>query len=432
MLKLFLRLFVLLGVGYVGCVWVVSHAVNAFFAPEMERYNDELLRGQVYELVRVLRPLAPEDRPRQLALLQPHYGLQLSLVDAATLALTVHEKGKLDAGQFIGREDFTEFITPIDSAPGTPLLRIRFPQETRVMTYANASAYTLLAALIGGVLLTWVWPHWRDLERLRGAANLIGAGQLNARASVGKRSSVRELAEHFNQMAERTQQLISSQRELTNAVSHELRTPIARLEFELNLVTHANDEDTRKRLHAEMRADLLVLEDMVSELLTYARLEHPGLELATQSVDATDWLAGVADTVALEAQARGIACDTHVGGVSFVAIEPQFMARALLNLLRNAIRYARQRVHVSIERTDNGHWCLCVDDDGPGIPAADRVRIFEPFTRLDEDRSRATGGFGLGLAIVRRVAEWHHGTVAATDSPLGGARFMLSWPAVAR
>jgi two-component system sensor kinase ParS len=116
--------------------------------------------------------------------------------------------------------------------------------------------------------------------------------------------------------------------------------------------------------------------------------------------------------------------------VSVVAIEPQFMARALLNLLRNAIRYARQRVEVSIEHTDNGRWRLCVDDDGPGIPAADRVRIFEPFTRLDEDRSRATGGFGLGLAIVRRVAEWHHGTVEASDSPLGGARFMLSWPAV--
>jgi len=73
---------------------------------------------------------------------------------------------------------------------------------------------------------------------------------------------------------------------------------------------------------------------------------------------------------------------------------------------------------------------LTVDDDGPGVPPADRERIFEPFIRLDESRDRGTGGTGLGLAIVSRVARWHNGTALATDSPLGGARFVVSWKAV--
>jgi two-component system sensor kinase ParS len=432
MLKLFLRLFVLLALGYAGCVWLVSKAAETYFAREIEHYNEELVRGQVFALVSELRPVSADERARRIVRLQPHYGLQLALVDSATFTMTPREKTRLQADHFISRKDFTEFFAPLDFPAGTTLLHISFPPEPPTMTRANIAAYTLLAALLGGVLLTWVWPHWRDLETLRTAANQFGAGQFTARADVGKRSSVRELATHFNHMAERTQQLIAAQRELTNAVSHELRTPIARLEFELNLITDTGDESTRKRLLGDMRADLHVLESMVSELLSYARLEHSQPAVATHAVDASSWLASVVDTVALEAKAHGIACVTSVGGVTDMAMEPQFMARALLNLLRNAIRYARQRVQVSIEPANGGCWRLCVDDDGPGIPMADRTRVFEPFTRLDEDRSRATGGFGLGLAIVRRVAEWHHGTVEVLDSPLGGSRFVLSWPASPR
>ncbi|KAG1244107.1 hypothetical protein G6F65_021995 [Rhizopus arrhizus] len=105
------------------------------------------------------------------------------------------------------------------------------------------------------------------------------------------------------------------------------------------------------------------------------------------------------------------------------------MTRALLNLLQNAIRHAGGRVQVSLTSPAPQEYVLTVDDDGPGVPPADRERIFEPFIRLDESRDRGTGGTGLGLAIVSRVARWHHGMALATDSPLGGARFVVSWRA---
>ena len=103
------------------------------------------------------------------------------------------------------------------------------------------------------------------------------------------------------------------------------------------------------------------------------------------------------------------------------------MPYAVTNLLRNAIKYAKTKIAVSTEVVD-GRIRVYVDDDGIGIPAEERQRVFFAFTRLDRSRDRATGGYGLGLAIVRLVLEQHGGKVTADESPLGGARFTLEWP----
>lgn len=432
MLRLFLRLFLLLTVGYGISVYIVEHGGNFLIHDAGERYNYELLRGQVYELMKTVQPVAPEEREGALERLRPHYGLVLTLVDSRTFEFSPEERAQLKTGRFVSRNDFEEFIVPLDPPDGTQHLRIEFPPKPAWVLSAAIVAYSVLAVLLGGVLLLWVRPHWRDLEALRAAANQFGQGNLTARAQVGKRSSVRELASQFDQMADRIQRLIAAQRELTNAVSHELRTPISRLEFELNLVAATEDDSTRARLLDGMRGDLRELEEMVSELLAYARLEHAQPHLIAVPVNAQDWMASVVGAVAHEAEAGGIECVIPANGPETVTLEPRFMARAVINLLRNAVRYAQRRVEVRLELTDSGYHCVTVDDDGPGVRAADRARIFEPFTRVDESRTRATGGFGLGLAIARRIVEWHGGTVEVGDSRLGGARFVLSWPVSAR
>ncbi len=123
---------------------------------------------------------------------------------------------------------------------------------------------------------------------------------------------------------------------------------------------------------------------MVSELLAYARLEHAQPHLVAVPVNAQDWMASVVGAVAHEAEAGGIECVIPANGPETVTLEPRFMARAVINLLRNAVRYAQRRVEVRLELTDSGYHCVTVDDDGPGVRAADRARIFEPFTRVDE------------------------------------------------
>ncbi len=107
---------------------------------------------------------------------------------------------------------------------------------------------------------------------------------------------------------------------------------------------------------------------------------------------------------------------------------PRYMSRALGNLVQNAVKYANNRVKIVFEKTDT--FCMIhVEDDGPGVPQADYKRIFKAFVRLDESRSRDTGGYGMGLAIVKRIMAWHGGEVCVSKSLLGGTRFTIRWPA---
>ncbi|MFC3944223.1 HAMP domain-containing protein [Pseudomonas gingeri NCPPB 3146 = LMG 5327] len=424
MLRLFLRLYIFLALGFGGAIYTVNYVFTELLNGPTEALNRESVRGQAYALVKDLRPLDKAGRERQLLEWKPHYGLSLSLVETDTLELTEREKKLLASNQLVVREQFTEYITRIDDGP--QLLSIKLPPEPSMTVPYTIAAYLMLGVLVGIVLFFWVRPHWRDLERLRLAAQRFGNNDLSARLHLPRRSNIYELAEHFNQMAARIEGLIDNQRELTNAVSHELRTPIARLSFELDQLRQHIDPQVSGELISDMHADLGELEDMVSELLTYASLEHGAGENRREIIEAHSWLDSVVGSVALEAEAAGVQLTIAACEVESVCIEPRFMARAVINLLRNAIRYAEGRVQVSLTRHED-HYQVLVCDDGPGVPAEGRLKIFEPFLRLDASRDRRTGGFGLGLALVRRVSQWHGGHVEVRDSQWGGASFRLTW-----
>src|SRR3989344_2776910 len=225
MLRLFLRLYVILALGLAGAIWLVNYTFDELLPDANETYSREPLRRPAYGLVEQLRPLLGEARQARLAELQRHYGLHLKLIEKDALALTEREQKLLTDGSLLVRGDFSEFITPIDG--GAQLLEIKLPQEPKIYLWA----YVLLGLCLAIVLYFWVRPHWRDLEHIRLAAQRFGDNDLGSRILLPRRSTVRELAGHFNQMAERIESLIANQRELTNAVSHELRTPIARLSF---------------------------------------------------------------------------------------------------------------------------------------------------------------------------------------------------------
>ncbi|MFJ2285097.1 ATP-binding protein [Pseudomonas iridis] len=424
MLRLFLGLFLVMTVGLVLALQTVEHTFNALLDNQMQAYNREAVRGQAWSLVDHLRGRQGADREQQLESLRPHYGLSLKLVEADQLALTPEEKAQLAQNVLVIRDSYTQFISNIDG--GTQVLSIKLPPEPSLMPFYIAAAYGMLAVLIGIVLFFWVRPHWRDLEKLRLAAERFGDNDLSARIQLSKRSNIRDLAEHFNLMAARIEGLIANQRELTNAVSHELRTPIARLSFELDQLKQLPDASQNRELIADMYADLGELEEMVSELLTYASLERGATVIKRENIQAANWLDSVVGSVALEAEAAGVQLLIGECRLDTVRIEPRFMARAVINLLRNAIRYAEQRVEVTLVRTGDCYE-VRVNDDGPGVPVHGREKIFEPFSRLDASRDRRTGGFGLGLALVRRVSQSHGGQVDVGDSPWGGASFRMTW-----
>ncbi|WDH55787.1 ATP-binding protein [Pseudomonas chlororaphis] len=423
MLRLFLRLYIILALGLAGAIWAVNYTFSELLPDANETYNREAMRGPGYSLVNQLSPVTGAAREQRLAELQQHYGMRLRLLQADELDLSERERQLLAENKLVVRGDFSEFIANLDGGP--QLLSIRLPEEPK---WLYIWAYAFLGASLALVLYFWVRPHWRDLELIRLAAQRFGNNDLGSRIRLSRRSSVRDLAQHFNQMASRIEGLIANQRELTNAVSHELRTPIARLSFELDQLKQSDPRQNRE-LIADMYADLGELEEMVSELLTYASLEHGATVINRETIQARNWLDSVVGSVALEAEAAGVQMAIRACEVEYISIEPRFMARAVINLLRNAIRYAERRVEVSLVQVGQGYE-VQVNDDGPGVPVAGRAKIFEPFSRLDASRDRRTGGFGLGLALVRRVSQSHGGQVEVTDSQWGGASFRMTWAQV--
>jgi signal transduction histidine kinase len=310
---------------------------------------------------------------------------------------------------------------------GDGAVAIDFPgpdvRRMRMITYLVNWAIEF--ALVAVLVFFWVRPFWRDLAALRRATDAVGAGQFDARAKVGRHSPLHPLAGAFNAMTSRVASLMQSHRTLTSSVSHELRTPLARLRFSHSLAREEPAAEGKDRYLARMERDIAEIDELTTELLDYAKLERGAPAIRLQSVPAEPWL----EDVLADARGDGNAGDLEIKSdvnLEAVRCEPRYMARAVVNLLRNARLHARSAIEVSLAR-EGARTVIHVDDDGSGIEPADRERLFEPFVRLDRVRDRDSGGFGLGLAIVRQVARWHGGDAVITDSPLGGARVTIAW-----
>jgi signal transduction histidine kinase len=224
----------------------------------------------------------------------------------------------------------------------------------------------------------------------------------------------------MNSMLDRLEGASLRQRRFVSDASHELRSPVASIRTQLEVALRKRDADW-PAVAAKVLAEDERLEDAVAELLELARAEE-GAPLETADVDL--------DEVVLDETRRGyrVPIDTSRVSAGRVRGSSAQLARAVRNLLDNAARHARHGVAVELARHD-GTVELVVDDDGPGVPPADRDRIFERFTRLDESRARDAGGVGLGLPLVRAIVDRHAGTVTVADAPTGGARFVVRLPA---
>ena len=286
----------------------------------------------------------------------------------------------------------------------------------------------LFYAIIALVLMIWIWPLTRDLRVLERAAGQFGNRNWIFNAAIKPHSQIYPLAQTFRRMAARIDGLIASHKDMSNAVSHEIRTPLSRMQFEIELAQQATTVEEMQRSLGHLKTDIAAINDLVAATLSYAILERADVALNINSHNFTTLIPAIADSVArdvrpalhisteVQSEATSVRCDVHL------------METVLKNLLYNATRYAKRSIQVSFAICDGANQ-LFVDDDGPGIPEADRQRVFDTFVQLERVAGRKTG-FGLGLAIVKRAVEWHGGQVSVTESTLGGARFSVTWPAL--
>ncbi|HEY0962053.1 MAG TPA: ATP-binding protein [Pseudomonadales bacterium] len=291
------------------------------------------------------------------------------------------------------------------------------------------SAYYALVALI---LLLWIRPFYRDLSRLRGAAAELGKEDFATRVQLGEKSHIYPVAQSFNAMADRIEYLVSAHRELTNAVSHELRTPLARFKFSLEILARSTDADKRQQYLDNMKADVSELEQLIDEMLSYARLSEQNLLMKLVDMDLRQWLQQ--ELTAYANEPIRVACSFAVQpstGDYRASFNPELMARALHNVVRNGLRYARSIINVHAQLNGTSI-TIRICDDGPGIPPAMHEKIFEPFSRLETSRDKASGGYGLGLAIAARILQRHQGRVSVANCEPNGTCFTLGWPRHAR
>ncbi len=277
------------------------------------------------------------------------------------------------------------------------------------------------------VLYLWLRLFRRDMLTLEKAAARVGEGRFDFHVDMRKGAALYPLADSFNKMKDRISALLGSHKNLTNAISHEFRTPITRLRFRHELAiqaTNIGEKDQELRL---MNTAIDQLDDLSTELLEYARLDREAPKLDIGPIDVEPWLNEIADDARELATATGREIKIDVfADVDEIAGDYRYLSRAATNLLQNAVRYAKQHVelHVGIAGGKN---TMHVDDDGAGIPVAERDRLFEPFTRLDSARDRQSGGAGIGLAIVKQIALWHGGSAQISESKMGGTRVSLTW-----
>ena len=391
--------------------------------------HEQRLINSTYNLIEQALHEHPSDEWKaRLEILNLQFAFPLEIIEQDEVKITIDESQRLAAGEVLYAEladDHELFYRKMSDSPY--ILQLGPFEDSVTLNNMQSILMLIFSTLVALAVFLWVYPLSRDIKQLDASTHAFGQGDFSIRASDNKRSVLYRLAKSFNAMADRIQSLISSHKELTNAVSHELRTPIARLRFGMEMLQDSTREEDRARFVASMNADIDELDQLVAELLTYARFDRdrPALEFKRQEI--SPWLDGIIRQAKVGISEIEINFDIPGQNLKYAQFDPLLMARALANLLQNAARYAHRNVDV-IFTVENGYSQLIVDDDGPGIPEAERASIFDAFKRLDSSRDRGSGGFGLGLSIAYRISEWHGGEICVSDSPLGGARFEIRWP----
>jgi len=306
------------------------------------------------------------------------------------------------------------------------VLAIKSVEPVTRRGWLERSLTMLFYAIIALVLMIWIWPLSRDLRALEKAAAQFGNRNWSFNAPIKPHSQIYPLAQTFRRMAARIDGLIASHKDMSNAVSHEIRTPLSRMKFEIELAQEAMTVQEVQRSLEHIKSDIAAINDLVAATLSYAILERADVALNISAHNFTTLIPAIAESVGHNTRAGIQISSTVQADANEVRCDAHLMETVLKNLLYNATRYAKHSIGVSFS-VAQGVNSLLVDDDGPGIPEADRQRVFDSFVQLDRAAGRKTG-FGLGLAIVKRAVEWHGGQASVTQSPLGGARFCVTWP----
>ena len=379
----------------------------------------------------------PGQEKEYLERIQSYFSYPISIETVQALPLDSEQIGRLrlDHSIILYRDSASirgttiSIVSPIPGSTSEVLVMGPVPLFNW-MPFQLAAGITLLSLFVLSLgVYGLLVPMQRKLREVNYALNKMKSGNMSLRLPIEGNDEMATLASSYNNMSDHIQRLIEAQRELMRAVSHELRTPVARIRFAVEMMADEDDYDYRLQQVEQIDKDIEALNTLIDEIMTYAKLEQGMPSIEFEHVDLYEVLNQVA--VETEALKTGKVIELQAMPDDIVVeAERRYLHRVIQNLVGNAVRYCDSRILLSGGLDAEGQAYICIEDDGPGVPEIDRARIFEAFARLDDSRTRASGGYGLGLSIVSRIAYWFGGSIEVDQSPkLGGARFIMTWPA---
>ena len=311
------------------------------------------------------------------------------------------------------------------------MIHVAAPSDDVTDSVATLQRSLLVAIPLSAIalaLLTWVLVGrtLRPVERIRAEVAEIGGTELHRRVPVPDAADeIGRLATTMNDMLARVEQAQARQRRFVADASHELRSPLTRMRTELEVdLEHPATADP-EATHRSVLEEVVGLQQLVDDLLLLARSD--GAAVAIAGVERFD-LGDVAERAAQRSHPReGVTVAIEAAEPALTSGRPGDLERAIGNLIDNAVRHATSAVRVDVQG-DGDTVSVVVEDDGRGIPVADRERIFERFARVDAARSADGGGTGLGLSIARDIVERHGGSIAVDPAYERGARFVITLP----
>ncbi len=310
-----------------------------------------------------------------------------------------------------------------NSAEYVMIIQLKRPPPT-VVPDTNTLILRILALILTGGLVCYGLARYltSPVSKLREATRKFASGELQTRVGekAGKgRDEFSQLARDFDEMAERIESLVTSEKRLTQDISHELRSPLARMNVALEIAKNKSTPENKPMLE-RIEKESNRLNEMISKLLILSKLESGAQEIEKQNVNLKKIVEEIVADADFEAQAKGKAVKITAIEESRFAGSENLLRSAIENVLRNAVRYTDEKtvVEVSLQNV-NGEAVIDIKDYGSGVPETELENLFRPFYRIGEARERKSGGVGLGLAIAQRAVFAHKGTINAKNTSDG-------------
>ncbi len=394
----------------------VTRRLTAAIAGEIALTIDEMIRDP-----------SPQGVARAFAKAHQHFQLRMTFTPGVNLPDTDKEYGGiLDAKLAIDMRERVQRPFVIDSTvfKERVIIDIQLPDGVLSVLVPgrrvfSTTTYIFMFWMVGtslillAVAIVFLRNQIKPIRRLADAVDRFGKGRgLDERFQVSGATEVRQAGAAFNLMRSRISRQIRQRTDMLSGVSHDLRTPLTRMKLQLAMLDDSTDTE-------ELKADVAEMEKMIDGYLTFAKGEGDEPAVATD-------LGGLIENAVASWQRNGTKVDCHIEGKLELPVKKDALRRCLDNLVSNAERYGGQVWVRAGKRNDAVE--ITIDDDGPGIPEAERQDVFRPFHRLDQSRNPETGGTGLGLAIARDIARSHGGDIGLEDSPHGGLRAVVHLP----